>query len=315
MKAFRAALKGLLRVLSSPVLVLWLWLTNFVVALPMAYVMTRSIESSIGGSLVSESLRSGFDMGWFGEYEAQAKGLETSFSPSVTGVGAFLDNWESWFNGNLFVGFPGLVAFGILYSVLWALFLGGILNQLREGAGIFRLSEFLSQGATFFFRFLRLAVLSGLLYYLVYRFSGWLFGWIEQAVRDVTVERTVLAYVLAGALLVGFLLTFVNMAFDYAKIATFRENRRSMLFAAVRGFRFVLTNPFQAAALYYGLGLAGVLLLVAYSGAAPGVGQGSTPTVIIAFLVGQAFLIAKLVLRLTFYAGQTRLYEIVSHGR
>lgn len=315
MKAFRAALRGLSRVLSSPVLVLWLWLTNFVVALPMAFVMTKSIETSIGGSLVSENLRSGFDMGWFGEYEAQAKGLETSLSPSVAGVGAFLDNWESWFNGELFQGSPGLVGIGVLYAVLWALFLGGILNQLRDDAGIFRLSEFLSQGATFFFRFLRLAVLSGLLYYVVYRFSGWLFGRIEQAVRDVTVEKMVLFYVLAGALLVVFLLTFVNMAFDYAKIATFRENRRSMLLAAVRGFRFVLTNPFQAAALYYGLGLVGVLLLVTYSGVAPGVGQGSTPTIVIAFFVGQAFLLAKLVLRLTFYAGQTSLYESVSQGR
>jgi hypothetical protein len=315
MTALGAALKGLLRVLSSPAMVLWLWLANFVVALPMAYVMAKSIESSIGASLVSESLRSGFDMGWFGEYEARAKGLETSFSPSVTGAGAFLDNWESWFNGELFEGFPGLVGLGLLYAVLWALFLGGILDQLRDGAGIFRLSEFLSQGATFFFRFLRLSVLSGLLYYLVYRFSGWLFGRIEQAVRDVTVERIVLAYVLAGALLVGFLLTFVNMAFDYAKIATFREKRRSMLFAALRGFRFVLANPFRAAALYYGLGLAGVLLLAAYSAVAPGVGQGSAPTIAIAFLGGQAFLVAKLVLRLTFYAGQISLYEAVSQGR
>jgi hypothetical protein len=315
MKAFRAALKGLLRVLSSPVLVLWLWLANFVVALPMAFVMTKSIESSIGGSLVSENLRSGFDMGWFGEYEAQAKGLETSFSPSIAGVGAFLNNWESWLNGGIFEGFPGLVAFGILYAVLWALFLGGIFNQLKEGAGMFRLSEFLSQGAVFFFRFLRLAALSGVLYYLIYRFSGWLFGRIEQAVRDVTVERTVLAYVLAGAVLIGLLLTLVNMAFDYAKIATFRENRRSMLFAALRGFRFVLANPLQTAALYYGLGLAGVVLLAGYSGVAPGVGQGSMPTVVIAFLAGQVFLIAKLVLRLTFYAGQTRLYEIVTQGR
>ncbi len=315
MSAVKAAFNGLARVFSSPLLVFWLWLFNFVVALPLAVVMAGSIESSIGASLVHQKLRDGFDMGWYGEYRSRAEGVETTLSPSIVGVGAFLDNVEAWFDGGLFGTFRGLVAVGVLYAVVWALFLGGILHRLGGGAGMFRLSEFLSQGGAFFFRFLRLAVLSGIFYYLVYRLSTWLFGWIQGATRDVTVEKTVLSYVLLAALLIVFLLSFVNMAFDYAKIATFRENRRSMLLAMLKGFGFVLGNLGKTLTLEIGLGLLGVILLGVYWLVAPGPGQATVVGVVLAFLVGQAFLVAKLVLRLTFYAGEMRLYESAGLGR
>jgi hypothetical protein len=315
MTSLKAAFSGLGRVLSSPSLVLWLWLANLVVAIPFAVAMAGSIEDSIGASLVQQNLRDGFDMGWYGEFDAQAKGVEKTFSPSLVGAGAFLDNIEAWLNGRLFEALPAMVALGCLYALLWALFLGGILHRYADGRGLFRLTELFSHGGEFFFRFVRLAVLSGFLYFLVYRFASWLFGRIEEATRDVTVETTVLSYVVAASLLVAALLTCINMAFDYAKIATYKENRRSMTLAAIRGFRLVLGNFGRTTLLYYGLGVFGLVLLGAYYVVAPGPGQASVPSVVVAFFVGQAYLIAKLTLRLTFYAGQMALYESPGFNR
>jgi hypothetical protein len=309
MASFKAAFSGLGRVVRSPALVLFLWLVNVVVAIPLAVSMAGSIEESIGASLVHQSLRDGFDMGWYGEFDARAQGVEKTLSPSLVGAGAFFDNIEAWLNGRLFEMLPALVALGVVYALLWALFLGGILHRYSDRRGPFRLSEFFSRGGEFFFRFVRLAVLSGFLYYLVYRFASWLFGRIEEATLDVTVEKTVLGYVLAASLLVGLLLTLINMAFDYAKIATYKENRRSMVLAALKGFRLVLGNFGRATSLYYGLGFFGLVLLAVYHVLAPGPGQASVPSVAFAFLVGQAYLVAKLVLRLTFYAGQMALYD------
>ena len=82
-----------------------------------------------------------------------------------------------------------------------------------------------------------------------------------------------------------------------------------MVLATLKGFGFVLSNLGKTATLYYGLGLAGVLMLLVYSVIAPGVGQSSTGGVVMAFLIGQAYLIAKLVLRLTFYAGEIALFD------
>ena len=59
--------------------------------------------------------------------------------------------------------------------------------------------------------------------------------------------------------------------------------------------------------------LAGVLMLLVYNVIAPGVGQSSASGVAIAFLIGQAYLVAKLVLRLTFYAGEIVLFDGVRH--
>jgi len=315
MSSLKAAFLGFGRVLASPGLVFVLWLVSVLVAIPLALSMAGSIEESLGASLVHQNLRDGFDMGWYGEFDARAEGVEKTFSPSLVGAGAFFDNIEAWLNGRLFEMLPALVAFGSVYALLWALFLGGILHRYSDRRGLFRLSEFFSHGGEFFFRFVRLAVLSGALYYLVYRFAGWLFGRIEDATRDVTVERTVLGYVVAAAILVALLLTLINMAFDYAKIATCKENRRSMILAAIKGFRLVLGNFGRTTLLYYGLGSFGLVLLGAYYLVAPGPGQASVPNVVFAFVVGQVYLVAKLVLRLTFYAGQMELYESFRFNR
>jgi len=309
MSAIGAAFQGLAKVLGSPSVVLWLWLGGVVIALPAVVVLSSSIEESVGGSLVDENLRDGFDMGWYGEYLADAKGIERSFTPTVVGAGAFFNNIEAWFNGNLFATHPGLLGLGVFYALLWSLCLGGVLHRYGEGAGLFRLGEFLSHGGEYFFRFVRLAVLSGFFYYGIYRFSGWLFHRIELGARDVTVEESVFAYVVAASLFVVFLLTFVNMAFDYAKIATFREKRRSMVLASLKGFGFVLSNLGRTLTLYYGLGVAGLGMLFAYYVIAPGPGQSTIVGVAAAFVLGQLYLISKLVLRLTYYSSQMVVFD------
>ncbi len=299
---------GLWRAVASPGMVLWLWMANVAVTLPAAVIMSESLESSIGSSLVHEELAAGFDMDWYGEFRHGADGLEATFTPTVVDAGAFYNNIEDWLFGGLFGLFPGVVALGALYALLWALFVGGILDRFSN-PGLFRLSSFFSAGGRFFFRFLRLAVIAGVFYYLVYQLAGWLFERIWFWTRDVTVERTILIYVLLGTAVVVFLLTLINAAFDYAKIATFVEDRRSMLLSALRGIRFVLSNPAKTLGFYYALGLVGVLLLGLYGFVAPGAAQSTVTGVVLAFLIGQAYLVAKLMLRLAFYGGELAIYE------
>jgi hypothetical protein len=305
----KAIAAGLGRAISTKRLILWLWLLNFAVAVPVAWQLGESLRSSIGASLVHEKLRAGFDLGWFGEFEAAAEGLETSFTPTVLGAGAFYNNLEAWITGELFGGIPGLVGFGLLYALIWAFMLGGVLERFAREDGPFLLSHFFSTGAKFFFRFLRLALISGILYYALYRFGGWLFRFIENATRDVTVERTVLVVTLAGVALVVFLLCLANMAFDYAKIAMVLESRRSAILAALRGLGFVLSNPGKTLGIYYGLGAVGIALLAVYALIAPGATQSTPLPIVLAFLLGQAFLVARLVLRLAFYAAQMAFYD------
>jgi hypothetical protein len=103
------ALRGFSAVLGSPRLLIGLWLANLVFALPFAWMIGDSIEQSVGGSLVHEKLRTGFDTGWYGEYADRARGIETTFRPTVTGAGAVFHNLESWLTGKLFHEFPAVV--------------------------------------------------------------------------------------------------------------------------------------------------------------------------------------------------------------
>jgi hypothetical protein len=64
--------------------------------------------------------------------------------------------------------------------------------------------------------------------------------------------------------------------------------------------------------LYYALVAVGALLLVFYSTIAPGVHQSTTMGVLVAFLIGQGFLVARLIMRLWFYGGQMALYETIT---
>lgn len=311
MSLIRAMREGFGRALAAPRLVLALWVVNVVVALPLAVVVGGAIQQSVGESLVHRHLVEGFDTGWLGEFEAAAEGLPSTFRPSIVGAGAFFDNLEAWWTGRLGDEFPGIVGAGVLYALLWAFLLGGVLQwmvrpQGFEGGVIS--GTFFEGCGRYFFRFVRLAVLSGVLYYLIYRFARWLFHRLEWATRDVTSERTVLMWVLVAAALVVGLLVGVRVIFDYAKVMMATENRHGVLLTAWAALRFVAVHPVRTLGLYGGIALLWVVILGLYALLAPGPGQSTWLGVVAAFLVGQLMLIVRLGLRVSLLGGETALY-------
>jgi hypothetical protein len=312
---FRVLTRGLSFAVSWPKMLGWLWLVSIVIALPAAVFMGESIRSNIGPSLVHQHLLDELDLGWLEEYRDEASGLEKSLTATAVSKAMFLDNIEAWFSGRLFEVDRVLVALGLAYILIWSLMVAGVLDHFARGPDRFQLGLFLSGGANYWFRFLRLVLISGVCYYLVYRFAQWLFPWIEEATRDVTVERTVLFWNLLGALAVVFLLALVNMIFDYAKIATVREHRRSMFLAAFRGLVFVISHRLRSFGVYYALALVAMLLPLIYLFFGPGTGQSTWTNVLLVFLVGQVYLVARLVLRLTFYGSQLALYDLIGRRR
>jgi hypothetical protein len=308
----KAIVEGAARTAAARGLVGGLWLLNLLVAGAVAVSFADSLQASIGGSLVHEKLRTGFDMGWYGELQATARGLLATFTPTLMGAGAFLNNLEAWVSGELWQGAPVVVTLGVAYLLLWTLMSGGILDRLsgrHEIGARLTLAAFLASSGRFFWRFLQLALMAGVLYLGIYLLGRRLFVYIEDATRAVTVETVVLLATAGATVAVGFLLCLVNVAFDYARIATVLEGRRDMLRTAARGFAFVLRRPFRTLGLYFTLGLVGLLLLAGYSQIAPGARQATIPGIVLAFILGQLYLILKLVLRLTFTGSQMALFE------
>ena len=312
MSIIGAAMQGVRSVGRAPRLLLALWLCNLLFALPFAVQVGLSLGESIGSSLVHENLRRGFDMGWFGEYEEAAKGIETSFRPSVTGAAAFYDNLEDWLTGRLFVEHPALVAAAALYALVWLFLLGGVLDRFARPAESAVRARFAQACGLYFFRLLRLAVLGLALYFAIYKLERWLLERVEDLTRDATREWTVLGASLAAYLLAALLVLLVHLVLGYAKVATVVENQRSVLVAVLRGARFTVTHPRRTLGLYFGLLAVGALMLLIYAAVAPGTLQSSPVGIGWAFLVGQVYLVAKLFMRLTLLGGQTALFQALA---
>lgn len=300
---------------TNPGLLLLAWISNVAVALPFALAIGGGIDRSVGRSVIHEKLVAGFDFGWYGEYSHAARGLEATFRPGISGVGAFFDNLEAWWTGGLFTGLPLLVGLGVLYAILWAFLLGGALERFAGATASFgasfdeRPSGLLVAGGRYLGRFLALSAVLAVGYYGIYKLARWGFGWLEESQREQTVESAVLFRVLAGALVVVFLLLALRTVADYAKVAIVTEGRRNVFSALADGALFVVRHPGRTLGLTFAWVLFGALALALYAQLAPGVGQASWTAVVWAFLVGQAALVVRFALRLGLLAGETRLYQ------
>jgi len=313
MTALRAMAAGARRALGSPFILLWLWLLNLAVAAPVAWIVVASLEDGIGTSRAYVTLTSDFDMEWYGTYRDEARGIASTFTPTHAGAGAVYDNLERMLTGDLLSLPLSVIVVGCVYGLLWLLMLGGVVDRFADRDARPGFRRFFGAGGRLFFRFVRLAVLSGALYVGVYWVSHNLFAWMKEATRDVTVEGTIFYYSLLIWGLTAVLLTLIHACFGFAKVATVVDNRRSMLLAAVRGFAFVARHPVRTLGLYYGFLLVTGFVLVWYVLLAPGVGQQTYEAILWAFAGSQLFLLLKLFVRLSLLGGQTAMCQ--AHAR
>lgn len=302
-------LTGLRRAVASPGLVATLWLASLLFALPASLLVGRSLDRSFGSSRVAERMAAGFDMDWHAEYRAAAEGLETTFTPTVAGPGPLLDALEAWWSGDLFTLEPGLVATGAGFALLWIFLIGGVLDRFAHPRARPGWEGFAAAGGRYFGRFLLLALVAGVAYFLIYLGGRGLYGWIEDATRDVTSERTVLLLMLAAAAAVVAALHAVRLVFDLARVAVVVGERRGTVASLGAGLRLAFRHPFRTGGLY----LAFVLLGLALGGLGalvlPGAGPGSWPGIVLAFVLVQAVLAGRILLRLGLLAGEVELFR------
>jgi hypothetical protein len=302
--------KGLGLVRRSPSLVFWVYLACVVIALPLTAAMRGILNDSFGSSLVQEQMRRGFDISWYGEFSSGATGLAATFSPGVVGILPVLGNLEKLLDGNLFAIDRTVLSAGILFLLAWAFLSGGILSRFCDPRSNHTRRAFFAASAEYFFRYVRLLVISLLVYWGLFRWiSTPLHDWVQRATRDVTVERTAMLYTAGAYALVGLLLVVSSLILDYAKIAMVAEERCSAILAFLRGLRFFVSRPGQTLSLYLLILLAGAILVAAYALVAPGPGQAGDSALIATFLVGQCYLVGRIMIKLWFLASQTLLFQ------
>jgi hypothetical protein len=306
MSALACLIEGGRRVVRAPTVVAGLWLTSALTALPFALALRHELAAHLGDSLAAETVASGVNFDWWNEFLAQASGLGQSFVPSILGFAAVLKNLSSIADAAPTSGvLASLVAAHIALSMF---VLGGVLDRLARDRAT-AANGFFAACGVFFFRFLRLSAIAAAVYGALFL---WLHPWLFDDVyaewtRSTTVERDAFFLRVGFYAVFGVLLLAVNLLFDYAKIRMVVEDRRSAIGALTAAVRFIRRHPRQTVAVYLLNALLFLVVIAIYFVLAPGAGGGAL--VWIAFLIGQLYIVARIVVRLTFAASQIALFQ------
>jgi hypothetical protein len=240
---------GWKRVVAAPAIAAGVFAMTIALALPMAVVLRGEIATHLHGSLRASSVADGVDWDWWQEFTGQATGLGTTLTPSVIGFATTLDSISSVLDRKAIAG-PIAMALAF-YLAGWAFLSGGIIDRYARQRPT-RTYGFFAASGVFFFRFVRLGVVSGIVYWWLFAYvHRWMFdSAFVSLTRNLSVERTaflwrVAFYAIFGALLIG-----VNVLIDYTRIRIVVEDRRSALGAIGAAWRFVRQHWTRVLGLY-----------------------------------------------------------------
>jgi len=104
-------------------------------------------------------------------------------------------------------------------------------------------------------------------------------------------------------------MALVHLVADFARIATVREKRRSMILAVFRSARQVARHPLQSIGVFAVMILMLGLLQLVYYWLAPGIGGGSPLALLVAFGIGQVYLMIRWAIRIARYGAEIALFD------
>jgi len=201
-----------------------------------------------------------------------------------------------------------IITVGILYLIVNIFFAGGILKIFIDEQK-FRLKEFFEGCVEYFNRFLRLFLISVLFLIsaiLIYMLISKLFGLL---IDNSATEHLLYLFMVLRVLFLGTLLAFINMLFDYAKIMTVVNDFQGMFATVKQSIMFVMMSPRKTIGLYFSYLMTSVLFMTIYMFVESFISVTGWLTILIFFLWTQIFMISRIWIRMSFFAGQYSFYH------
>jgi len=299
---------------------------NLGVAAILAVPFAGQLEHELREAEAAAQMARGFDFPWWSHWSDQQKGWTSAFKPDILGVGFAFRNTDLLLRGELparlFAPPPeepaspkkpeldGVVlGLGAAYLFLQVFFTGGILSTLRGPRADFTVRGFAHGCGYYFGRMLRLSLLALIADALLFRLSVPVSAWVANRAADSVSETTALAwsYGRNATLLLGIL--GIHMLTGYARVITVLEERTNPLLAYLSAIAFCLGSLTRAVGHYLAVALLAVALLAAWAGLDGVLTVDGWGTQLLAFVLMQGFVVARLALRVALAGGQMALYR------
>ena len=262
---------------------MWLILfgIQFVFAVILVLPLRAQLDKMLGHSLMGQDVLQGFGATAFFEFithYADAASLEMKL----------------------------LMIVGIVYLIATLFLNGGILGLfVREET--FSARGFFENCGQYFGRFFRLFLISILYIIVAYFIHIGLDKLLGLFTGDS--EPLKVIYHLFSTAFFLFLLFFINMVFDYAKIRTVFLQRRDMFKTALRSWGFVFQHLGKTLGLYYIIVILGIMLFLIYTYAGKLINASTSIGILLLLIWQQGYAFSRMGVRLTFLSSQTLLFK------
>ena len=294
-----------------------------VLAVPLAGILQRDLHQK----QASRSMLYGFDYPWWSEWSDTQSGWTTSFGPEIFGVGFVFRNLDLLLKGALPANLlaprggagsgassgplldPVVLGLGLVYLVVQTFLTGGVLSTLRGAQGTWTVRGLLHGAGFYFGRIFRVALLALFSAWVVFRLNAPFARWLDGQARESVSETSAMMWLLGRHALLLLALLFVSLVSGYAKAIVVTEERSSAILAFVSALSFCGRNFLRTFGHYLAVGLLGVVLIAVWrllDGAYVTTGY---KTQLFTFSLFQAFMLARVGLRVMLMGGQLALYR------
>ncbi len=277
MNIIRFYIHGMREASRRPTLIALLWLANIVLAAPAGLLFSGALGAAVGKSAAPLD--------------------QDAMIEFLTGSGGALR------------GITTALLVAVVLSAFVSIFLfGGILHTLvRGGAGERPGQTFFAGGGRYYGRFLRLTLYSVILWVPALALFIPLHVLATAVMKDSTNEPLGFTLTVLRVVLALFLVFFVKMIMDYARIGIVREDTNRVYDALVQAVRFVFGRLGGTLFLYYLLGVSGLAMLAAYLGLNRLFPGSTTAAIVSVFLLSQIFAAGRGWLKIAYQAAELEL--------
>lgn len=279
----KSLINGFQQVLRNKRIVLIFYVFNLLFGILLMLPFRGPMSKMVGHSLMGEKLAGRFDFNFLVEFLAYNKEALTTLS--------------------IFI-----LIIPILYMLL-SLFLSGGAFSLFFSAETYQPAKFWGNSASYFGRFILLGLLMIPVYIILF-----LLPMIWNGIQRLIWGRDPYQYITYWGGWLKVVLRYIGiylatMIFDYARIYVVETDESKMIIALKQGFLFVFKNLFRTIGLAALVIIGGIIVLIIYNLIANVLTLPNAFIILLLFLVQQLYMIFRMMLRLTLFAGQVHLYQ------